>query len=349
MKPINLFFKCFLISIMCFYWMSCTNPNQDKKKIDGGAKESSVPGIVFKRFDEDIRMMAKDSSMNSLKELRKIYGTFLDSIFCKKVMNIYNPNDEYLAKNIQNFITDKDIQNISDTVGARFKNTDDIQNGFAKAFEHYKTLFPGKPIPNVYTMVNAFNYSVITADSTIAIGLELYLGSDCVFYPSLQYPVYKTRKFRREYIVRDAMEGWVKSEYDDSQVKSELLSRMVYNGKMLYALDQVMPEVEDTIKIGFTKAQLDWCKASEGAIWTFFVEKKLLFSKNEVQYARFINDGPTTKGMPKESPANVGSWIGFQIVKKYMKEHPDTSLKQLLAMQDAQIILSGSKYKPELK
>ena len=332
--------------------VACNNSNHTDNQAKTTDTVEKISGnkeaIKIGRFDQDILTFTKDSSLKTLYQIRNKYGTFLDSVFCKQIMKIWTRNDKYLITNIINFINDVDIQRIYAEVNARFKNMDDVEKSYNDAVSNYKKLFPSKLVPKIYTMVNAFNYSVISIDSAVVVGLELYLGSDCPFYVSLQYPMYKIHKLRREFIVRDAMECWLKSDYDNAVGKHDLVSQMIYNGKILYALDKLLPDADDSIKTGFTKKQLEWCKASEGAIWTFFIEKKLLFSTNETQYESYVNDGPTSKGMPKESPANTGSWMGWQIVKKYLSSHPEISLRQLFETEDAQKILRESKYKPQV-
>jgi uncharacterized protein YjaZ len=50
--------------------------------------------------------------------------------------------------------------------------------------------------------------------------------------------------------------------------------------------------------------------------------------------------------MPQEAPGETGNYIGWQIVKQFMKRNPTTSMSQLLAIGDAQQILDRAKYKP---
>ena len=52
-------------------------------------------------------------------------------------------------------------------------------------------------------------------------------------------------------------------------------------------------------------------------------------------------------GENRDSAPKLGVWMGWQIVRKYMKEHPDVTLQQLMADNDAQKILNQSKYKPK--
>ena len=48
----------------------------------------------------------------------------------------------------------------------------------------------------------------------------------------------------------------------------------------------------------------------------------------------------------QQAPGRIGAWVGWQIVRAYMQENPAVTLAQLLAEEDAQKILNGSKYKP---
>ena len=61
----------------------------------------------------------------------------------------------------------------------------------------------------------------------------------------------------------------------------------------------------------------------------------------------YVNNGPTSTGMPPESPGNIGSWIGWQIIKKYMHQHPEKKLLDILNdKNDAQTFLRESGYRP---
>jgi hypothetical protein len=131
-----------------------------------------------------------------------------------------------------------------------------------------------------------------------------------------------------------------------------LLAKMVENGKILYFMDQVLDDkVADTVKIGYTGKQLDWCKTYEGDIWAYFVENNLLFETDFQKIQMYVSEAPFTPGIGEknESAPKLGIWIGWQMVKKYMKENPAVTLQQLMAEQDAQKILSGAKYKPKMK
>ena len=152
---------------------------------------------------------------------------------------------------------------------------------------------------------------------------------------------------RREYIPVDAVRGWMESEFEPDAAKRDLLSSMIYQGKILYLLKKLLPETDDTLLTGYSASQLKWCYENEKNIWSFFVEKQLLFSTNQELYSKYTTEGPATSGFPKESPGNVAAFTGWQIVNAYMNEHSEETLDKLMKQNDAAALLRDSKYKPK--
>ena len=62
--------------------------------------------------------------------------------------------------------------------------------------------------------------------------------------------------------------------------------------------------------------------------------------------SKYTNDGPTISAFPKESPGNIGKYIGWKIVSSYLKKHPKLELKQLMEEKDMMKIYQESGYKP---
>ena len=93
--------------ILSMILVNCNNGNHsaDQGKMNK-TKEKNVINtneIKIERFDQDILALRKDS-LNTLYQLRNKYGYFLDSIFCKQIMKIWTPKDEYLINNILDFV-----------------------------------------------------------------------------------------------------------------------------------------------------------------------------------------------------------------------------------------------------
>ena len=127
-----------------------------------------------------------------------------------------------------------------------------------------------------------------------------------------------------------------------------LLSQMIYFGKQIYLKDWVMPKSSDAQKMGYTEDQLQWLIENEVYMWQYFIEKQLLFNTDPSLFQRFIAPAPFSKfylEIDNESPGRVGVWLGWQIIKSYMKRYPETEINALLNLP-AQTLFSKSNYKP---
>ena len=151
---------------------------------------------------------------------------------------------------------------------------------------------------------------------------------------------------RKENLAMDAMRGWVQSEWEQDPSQSDLLSQMIYKGKILYLLHNFMPEAPDSILTGYTGSQVKWCESNEKQTWSFFIDQNLLFSNDPQQIAKLIQDGPSTNGFPAGSPGAIGQWIGWKIIDAYMKKNSSITLNQLMMNNDYRKIFNESKYKP---
>ena len=328
-----------LLVFLTIVFISCGG---NRLNVDVSDLESDVKVL---RFEQDLAAYLADSSVHDLTPMRKQYGAFFD-MFTHQVLGIPQENDTMAAMNLRFFLQDSEVAEVMADVDSAYRDVSDIKKEMDSFLKYYQYYYPGQKVPRVVTYVSAFNYAVITTHETIGIGLDMFLGKDYAFYPRMGLPRYLSNRFSKEYIPAAVIRGWFESDYDVRDVKKELLSQMIYQGKMMYYLDAMAPEMADTLKSGYTAEQLAWCEENEASIWAFFIENKLLFNTSPSEYLKYINEGPTTSGFPKESPGKVGAWIGYRIVIQYMKKNPDITLVDLLNEKDATSILEKSGYKP---
>ena len=331
-KRVSLY--CYIIFCFLIFLASCKSERGDADVSDIDLE------LKADRFENDLAVHT-----NNIQFLRNKYGSFLD-LYAYQILTLGTTDTVLLKTRLGDFIGDPDITNIYADVKAMYADFSPIDNQLTEAFRHYAFYFSGKIIPRLVTYLSGFNYAIVCADSTLAIGLDMYLGSDSKYYPSLQIPEYKIRKMRKEYITADAMRGWAQSEWEQDPAQTDLLSQVIYQGKIQYFLRMMLPQESDSIQFGYTGKQLEWCAASEKSIWAFWIEHQLLFSTEASQIAKYVNDGPTTNGFPKDSPGNIGAWVGYRIVNAYMEKQPSVSLSQLMADNDSKKIFRDSHYKP---
>ena len=331
--------KHFLILISLVSLLSCNN---NKLKIDVSDINLS---LKIQRFDSVLYNIKTDSVINYVPDLQKQYNEFFE-IFNNKIINIGEPDQLAYSGYLTKFLTDNIIIEVLEKVNKEFSDFSNYSSELELAFKHYKYYYQEKPIPNIYTYVSGFNQSIVTTENILGIGLDKYLGENSEYYKQLGIPAYLRYKMTKSRIVPDCMTAWALQEFNYNDSTDNLLNRMIYNGKIMYFLDAVLPSYEDSIKIGYKTSQIAWCKANEKEIWTYIVENKLLFNSEFINIKKMIDDAPNTSFFPQNSPSRTGVWIGWQIVRSYMKNNQEVTLQELMKSSDYQKILNYSKYKP---
>ncbi len=300
---------------------------------------------LLKKQDVKIHRYGKalfeTDTIDFLSNVRKIQNEFSlfignDTVTPEKLAPLYE------------YVTDTQLITISEAVMELYPDLISEEIQLADAFSRYQYFFPNKKIPVVYTYISDLYYEkpVIVNDSVVIIALDVYLGEGFPKYRSLGLPHYKIRCMTDSNIVIDVMKAIYISELAPHFKQKTMIERMIAAGKLLYYLDAVLPDVPDSLKISYTTKQMKWVDVNKANVWAFFVKNKLFYSADYKMQTKLIQDGPFTTGFSNESPPRLGIWLGWQIVRKYMANHPDTSLKNLIQNSDAQSIFNKSGYKP---
>jgi gliding motility-associated lipoprotein GldB len=302
--------------------------------------------LKIERFDQDLFNVKPGNSQTTIPYLKQKYGAFFD-VYNQEILAIGNSSDSLYAGYLQSFINDSTVQKAklkSDSIFSDFKP---ITKQFDQALRHYNYYFPEVPTPTVYIYLSGFNQSIVTTPNAIGVSIDNYLGSGCKFYRQLGIPEYKRSNMEPEKIISDAMYGLASQQFEFRGKNENLISTMIYQGKLLYFVDAMIPDGSELQKIGYKPEQLEWCKKHESDMWSFLVEQKMLFSGNRMDIVRFVNPAPFTTPFGQKSPGRTGVWIGWQIVKKYLQKNPSVSLKELMNENDYHKILNESGYSPE--
>ena len=126
-----------------------------------------------------------------------------------------------------------------------------------------------------------------------------------------------------------------------------VLADMIAYGKSFYFAKHMLPCTPDSVLIWYTPEEIGGAHQNEDLIWARFVQDKVLSSTNVMDKKNYLGDRPVTTQVGEKCPGRIGQWVGWQIVKEYMHNHPDTSLPELMQMRDAQSLFKSSNYKPQ--
>ncbi len=298
----------------------------------------------FKRFEKDLFNIPTDSIWDYVPLMENKYPTFFN-LFNTRVISIGPSTNFSYAEDLAYFLSDPDIHNTYQKVEKLFTPLF-FERELHEAFKRYHHFFPETTIPDIYTHISGFNQSIIIDSSYLSISLDKYLGSNSKYYQMLRTPNYLSQTMHPAKIPSDVIMAFLMIEQPNNSEKQNLISEMVYYGKIHYAMEQILPNQADSLLWGMSDAKLNWAHKNEQSMWMYLIEHKQLFSSNHKDIIRYIDDGPFTAPFSKQSPGKSGRWLGYRIVKSYMEENKSTSLIELFNEKDHQKILNDSKYKP---
>jgi gliding motility-associated lipoprotein GldB len=316
--------KAYLVPlVLCLIFFSC-----DKKTKIEKAVEKIPVKLQITRFDR----LFFETPPEDLDKLKKKFPVFFPS----------NTNDSVWTEKMQN----PQWRQLYSEVQKKYAKIDSVKSDLTTLFKHMKYYFPETKTPKIVTVISEMDYNrkVIYTDSLLVISLELYLGKNHKFY---EFPKYLKQNFEEKQIAPDVVSSFSLKKIAPATDKN-LLSQMIYYGKQLYLKDLLLPDYNDAQKMGYTPEQITWCQENESYMWRYFISKEMLYSNDQKLAMRFIDPAPFSKfylEIDNESPGQVGSWIGWQIVRSYMNNN-EVSLTDLLNA-NAKEIFEKSKYKPK--
>jgi gliding motility-associated lipoprotein GldB len=308
-------------------------------------------GVVVISCDEDSKVE---------EEISKIEVDFTVERFDKAYAEA-TPADLSRLKQAYPFLFSKHIPDsiwidrINDTlqdqllteVGKVYSDFKVLKKDFEGLFQHLQYYDKTFSVPRVVTLTNDVDYrnKTIVTDSLLLVALDNFLGEDHEFYQNI--PRYLAKNMKKKQIISEVAEAYAK-KYTYQAKRETLLDEMIYHGKLLYFKDVMLPFKTDEEKIGYTEQELKWAEANESPIWSYFIEKELLFSTDSKLPSRFIADAPYSKfylELDNESPGRLGQYIGWQIVKAYA-ESTDENVLTILEKEPEEIF-NKAKFKPK--
>ncbi len=267
--------------------------------------------------------------------------------------NLYKLKREYPFMFSKKYTDEDWIARLNDTLQIQLHNEviatfDDFEeiDDINSLFNHLSYYFKEFRTPRVITVTSDVDYrnKTIVTDSIVIVALDTYLGEDHEFYSGIQN--YLKQNFKRNMIVSDLASSYADKFIFQTQ-NMTFLDNMIYFGKVLYFKDVIIPLVSDELKMGYTKDQWSWVQLNESNIWSNFVENELLYSTDPKLIGRFVSPAPFSKfnlELDRDSPGRIGRYMGWQIVRSYMKNN-NTTFKQMLSL-NAENIFKNSRFKP---
>lgn len=335
-----------LSALIILLAVACRNDPPKAPDVSG----IDVP-VNIRRFEKELFAIDTNDVAGGLARLETAYPEFSE-IFFTDILGSKNPEiaPEGHEAYINGFLRYPAVRALYDTCMLRYHVMPDIEREFQQAFRYFRYYFPDREIPDVTTFFSEYSIgNFIFDEQSLAVGLDFFLGAEhpyALYNPgNSSFSGYLTRTFTREHLVSKTLQPLIEDMLG-APYGNRLLDMMIFNGKKLYLLDLLLPYTPDSIKLEITAEQAQWLPDNQLEMWAYILQEELLYASDWSKIRKYVEYSPHSPGMPPEAPGRTANWIGWQIIKAYMQQFPDTSPEQLIELRDAQDILTKSKYKP---
>ncbi|SFF28173.1 gliding motility lipoprotein GldB [Spirosoma endophyticum] len=314
-----------IVGLFCFFLLvSCAKPDD----------------LTFFRLDQQL---FSSKSPDSVKALLNRNPAIAQLYFNANGAG----NDTALVQELTNRINNPALNELQAQVETEFGDMTDLKKQLAEAFTNIKKDFPDFRSPKVATVVTGFlGPDLVVTDSLIVIGLDYFAGPKAKYRPQgPDYPQYILRRYQKEYIVPTIVFA-ISDKYNaTNRADQTMLADMVYYGKGYVFTKTMLPDIGDSLVIGYSDKQLTQTFNAQDVVWAHFIDNQLLYQTNSAIKQRYLNERPFTAEIGQACPGAIGRWVGWRIVGRYHDEHGDVSIADLMHNADARQIFEQSGYK----
>jgi hypothetical protein len=317
------------------------------------------PTII--RSDLDMREAALQFQLDSAANPKEVYQRTLmqhQGFLTALLVPDAGPGDSAVVADsalpdiVHYFFGDSATWKLLDSLLIRYPESDDLRDLLEKPLKRYHYYFPAEPQRKVYTFLSGYEHTgagtidqIFLNDEYIGIGLHYFMGQDFGWYPP-DVPVYMRRRFQRAYIPSIVAEELVKLQLPNVMMDKQptLLDMMVIEGIKMEIRHKLIPEVPDSVLLSYTQDQMEWANYYEARTYKEILPD--LYSSDVLIHRRYIQESPFTNTLSRESAPRLGQFIGWKIVRAYLRGHSDVTPADLVQMHDYNLLFQEANYRP---
>ena len=328
--------KYLTILTVLLFAIGCST-DQDECATAPDISQSEIKISIERLEDELFAANSASDIMAFLEKYPVVTREFLGS-------ELY-PSDSILALELFNRAQNPYLDTLLSDTKAYFGDLGELTSEFEQAFGYLKHYYPDFTPPKIQTLVTGFGSSeMFVSDSLIVIGLDFYFGPTARYRPP-NIPAYILERYDQSYIVPATMLLFANRYIVEDRRDNTMLADMIYYGKKYQFAKSTLPCTSDSLIVWYSGDILNNVEENKDVLWFYFLNNELLYETNHLTKQKFMDESPFVSEIGDKCPGRIGSWIGWDIVRAYLKENPDVSLQQLMANPDALAIFNAAKYR----
>jgi len=310
-----------------------------------GMNDDSI-GIRINRFDSVLFQWIDTDDAASLHTMISDYPQML-GLLGKSLFQTNYTDSSAFFDNLKKYYSEPTLKSLyHDALTFYAANSPaimQIEKECSYGFKRLSEMFPSMQIPAVYMHVSGLQQNMIVADSLLSFSIDKYMGADYPLYEKFFYN-YQRKSMTPERVAIDGLYAWLTSEFPFQGKETDLLEKMIYEGKIVYLLTQAGNNYSFQQITPLTEDEYKWCLKYESMLWKTMIDRKHLHQADVITISKYFNPAPSIF-ISEDAPGYLGNFIGYSIVARYMKQ-TKSSCDNLMRNNNAQEILQKSKYKP---
>jgi len=331
--------KHFLLLIFTISILTACGPRKQK--------EVELPKIQldFIRFD---RLLAESKTIKEIDRLLKENPEITVGYF-----HCVPEKIPFLAKNLFNLFQNPELKSFyKQSQEPEFYGGNQLEIDLKTAFQEIHNQFPQKKIPKIRTVFSGFGgigvefavQHLYVTDTLIVVGLDFFMGKKGKYQPPNVYE-YQMRRLEPKALVGQIVLQYSTFFNQQNPEDHTLLSDMIWYGKGFVFTKKILPSLPDSLLFGYTAKELAETEAFQSEVWEHFIDKSLLFKKEEYIKAKYVGERPKTPEIGPACPGSIGRWLGWRIVDLYTQQNNKKDLPRLMANKEANKIFLASGYR----
>lgn len=335
----------FLSILLLSSIISCTetaeNTNIIQKeviKIDE-VEEAAVSARIV-RLDREL------AAMKTPQDLAAIYQKY--PTFFSQYLGAGNrkPTQEDYNRLYQLF-SNPELLKFYQDIDKYFGKMDEEKKELDELVKYTKYYFPNYTPPTFFTIyAGLMEPDISVSDSSVFLCLDWFMGSKGKYRPNIYE--YMLSRYDKQFMIPMLATATSTQFIEQNKTDQTLIADMIFFGKAHYFTERVIPDLPDSVNIGYTQQDIKGIDENMTVIWSHFIDHKLFYETSHRIKEQYIGEAPFVNEISNKCPGRIGRWLGWQIVRKYMQTHPEVTLEQLMKETDAAKIFKESGYKPAL-
>jgi hypothetical protein len=329
---------CILIIFLNVFLFSC-----DSEKEEVCVFQPKITSPVTLDFEALQDSFANISSKDDLVKLLTRHTAVRDFMFRREEY----PNDSTYINELYERFTNPHLDTLLMETKRVFGDGSSLKDQFEEAFSNLNYYYPDFKAPKIQTVITGLlGTDLLVTDSLIVVSLDFFLGEGAKYRPKMYE--YLLRKYDPNDIVPSCMLIYgIGNRFNKNQLSDQtVLADMIAYGKAFYFAKHMLPCVADSVFIWYTPQEINGSRKNEDMIWARFIDSQVLFATSKKVKQDYLGERPVTIQVGEKCPGRIGQWVGWRIINKYAETHPDITLPELMASDDAQKLFKESRYKP---